>query len=78
MNRGILDPTYPQHPTSLPEQIRKARMDAWLQIKELAWLAQIHEMTIVNWEQGHTQPEQRKLARVEEVLRGKGVTLLTD
>ena len=43
-------------------------MDAGLQIKELAQIAGLSEMTIVNWEQGRTRPKEEKLARLTTTL----------
>jgi len=68
MSRFVFDHTYPQHPSSLGEYLRKARMDAGLQIKELAQIAGLSEMTIVNWEQGRTRPREDKLARLTTTL----------
>jgi len=57
MNKAVFDPTYPEHPNTLGEKLRKARMDAGLEIKELASMIGVTSSTIINWEQGHTKPK---------------------
>ena len=38
-------------------------MDAGLEIKELAKAIGVHEMTVVNWEQGRTRPRNIEKAK---------------
>ena len=68
MSMAVFDSTYPVVPCGFAQRLRKARMDAGLQIKELAIASGVNEMTIVNWEQGHTKPNGRKLEEVQQVL----------
>jgi transcriptional regulator with XRE-family HTH domain len=39
---------YPENPVSFGERLRKARMDAGLQIKELAEMIGVTEDTVIN------------------------------
>ena len=41
---------YPTNPQTFGEALRKARMDAGLQIKELADEIGVNEMSVINWE----------------------------
>jgi len=47
-------------------------MDAGLRIKELARLAGLSEMTIVNWEQGRARPKEYGLTKVIAALKKQG------
>lgn len=68
MRMTVFEPTYPVQPSSIGDLIRKARMDAGLQIVQLAKAAGLHEMTIVNWRQGRAIPSADKLEAVKRVL----------
>jgi DNA-binding transcriptional regulator YiaG len=68
---------YPASPKTLGERIRKARMDAGLQIKELAGMLGVTEDTVINWEIRGMKPLRRevrdKVARfMEDGLRDRG------
>jgi len=65
MNKAVFDPTYPEHPHTLGEKLRKARMDANLEIKELASMIGVTPSTIINWEQGHTNPKSSLVSKIE-------------
>ena len=67
--KSIFDPTYPANPISFGAKLRKMRMDAGLQIKELAKAAGLDEMTIVNWEHGKTLPRKDKLKDLIRILK---------
>ena len=46
----MFNPTYPEDPKTFGQALRKARIDAGLQIKELAKEIGVDEMTVINWE----------------------------
>jgi transcriptional regulator with XRE-family HTH domain len=69
LSKSVFNPTYPAKPVSFGANLRKIRMDAGLQIKELAKAAGLDEMTIVNWEQGRTSPRKDKLKELIRILR---------
>ena len=46
----VFNATYPDNPRTFGQALRKARIDAGLQIKELAQELDSDEMTIINWE----------------------------
>ncbi len=60
---------YPVTPRTIGESIRKRRLDLGLRQIEVARIIGCNEMTIVNWEKGHTHPRVAKMARVESFLR---------
>ena len=63
-----LNPAYPKEPKTLGEQIRKARMDQGLLIRELATLVGVSPDTIINWELKGVKPTGQKLGKIKEVL----------
>jgi len=56
MSKSLFNPKYPDHPITFGQQLRKARMDAGLQINEFAKATDVNEMTIINWEKDRTKP----------------------
>ena len=67
---NLLDfnPAYPKEPKSLGENIRKARMDKGLLIRELASQIGVTEDTVINWEVRDIKPEGRNLEKIREFL----------
>ena len=63
-----LNPAYPKDPKTLSEQIRKARMDRSLLIRELAALVGVSPDTIINWELRGVTPGRERLRKLEEAL----------
>jgi DNA-binding transcriptional regulator YiaG len=59
------NPKYPQNPQNLGQQIRKARMDKGLMIKELAKMLGVTEDTVINWEIRGRKPVGRNMERVK-------------
>ena len=68
LSKSLFDPTYPDHPITFSQYLRKARMDAGLQIKELANASGLHEMTIINWEKDRTKPMPENLTSITQIL----------
>ena len=58
---------YPVNPKTFGERLRKARMDAGLQIKELAAMIEVTEDTIINWELRGMKPLRKE---VKNRIRG--------
>ena len=54
----VLNPNYPSNPKTFGEHLRKARLDLKLQIKEVAKLIDVDEMTIINWKIRNVKPKQ--------------------
>ncbi|MFC1508418.1 multiprotein-bridging factor 1 family protein [Candidatus Omnitrophota bacterium] len=77
MSKSLFDPTYPDHPSTFGQYLRKVRMDAGFEIKELASAANLNEMTIINWEKGRTKPMLDKLANLTHVLENCGCNNLS-
>ena len=69
MKRAVSDPAYPSNASPLGNCIPKARMDAGLRIQQLAG---VHEMTIVNLEQGRARPTPEKLTALTTALMNRG------
>ncbi|MHC4474687.1 MAG: helix-turn-helix domain-containing protein [Planctomycetota bacterium] len=65
----MFDPSYPVEASCFARQVRKARMDAGLQVKQLAQAVAVHEMTIIDWEQGRTRPRRKKMEEIKTVLQ---------
>ena len=70
--RSVLERRYPSDANSFGQRFRKLRMDAGIQIRELARAARLHEMTIINWEHGRSRPRRRSLEKVRRVMEGNG------
>jgi transcriptional regulator with XRE-family HTH domain len=54
---------YPSNPKNFGERLRKARMNADLQIKDLAEMLGVRLETVINWELRGTQPRGRKIQK---------------
>jgi len=54
--RGAFLKGYPQNPNTFGEHLRKARMDAGLQIKELAEQLGVSQDSVINWETRGVRP----------------------
>ena len=59
---------YPLQPRSIGEAIRKRRLDLNLRQVDAAKSIGCNEMTIVNWENGHTRPRPKKHAAIRTFL----------
>ena len=68
--------SYPSNPKTIGEAIRKRRLDLGLRQIDLAKIVGCNEMTIVNWEKGHTRPRTNKMfdvgAFLGEIARRSG------
>ena len=62
------DKAYPKEVKTIGDAIRAQRLDLGLRQIEVAQLLGCNEMTIVNWEKGHTLPHPGKMARVRNFL----------
>jgi transcriptional regulator with XRE-family HTH domain len=47
---------YPEHPRSFGERLRRARLDRGLRVVDVARELGVNEWTVINWEQGRTEP----------------------
>ncbi len=72
LNLNDFDPDYPQNPQNLGQQIRKARMDKGLLIRELASELGVTEDTVINWEIRGMMPQGKSMERVRGFLEGMG------
>ena len=59
---------YPLQPRSIGEAIRKRRLDLNLRQVDAAKSIGCNEMTIVNWEKGHTRPRRKKYSAIRTFL----------
>jgi len=65
--KGLFDKDYPTNPSTFGERLRKARMDAGLNIRELAAQIGVTDETVINWELRGTQPRGSKIR--ERIMR---------
>jgi DNA-binding transcriptional regulator YiaG len=63
---------YPASPKTLGEKIRKARMDAGLQIKDLALMIGVSKDSIMNWEGRGIKPAPWSLEKAVAVIARLG------
>jgi len=59
---------YPATPKTLGEEIRKRRLDLKLRQIDVAKIIGCDEMTVVNWEKGHTSSRNNHMGKVVEFL----------
>ena len=59
---------YPENPFTIGEFLRKRRLDLGLRQKAVAKIIGCNQMTVVNWEKGHTQPRINHMAGVTRFL----------
>jgi DNA-binding XRE family transcriptional regulator len=59
---------YPVEPTTIGEAIRKRRLDLGLRQIDVAESIGCNEMTIVNWEKGHTRSRTDKMSEIAAFL----------
>ena len=64
----IFNGNYPTNPRTFGEKIRKCRMDAGLQIKELAKMIGGTEDTVINWEIRGIKPANWSKKKVEKFM----------
>jgi hypothetical protein len=69
---------YPSDPKTIGEAIRKRRLDLGLRQIDLAKIVGCNEMTVVNWEKGHTNPSPDKIVRVKRFLASFKRSVLLD
>jgi DNA-binding transcriptional regulator YiaG len=67
------DPDYPKDPQNLGQQIRKARMDKGLRIRELAEIIGVTEDTVINWEVRGRKPQGVNFARVKKFIEAESL-----
>lgn len=60
--------SYPASPKTLGEEIRKRRLDLNLRQIDVAKIVGCDEMTVVNWEKGHSSPRINRMAKIVEFL----------
>lgn len=59
---------YPATPKTIGEMIRKRRLDSGLRQIDVARIIGCDEMSVVNWEKGHTTPRVNRMAGVAKFL----------
>jgi DNA-binding transcriptional regulator YiaG len=59
---------YPLEIRSLGDAIRKRRLDLGLLQVDVAEIIGCNQMTVLNWEKGHTSPQGNKMAGVARFL----------
>ena len=57
---------YPENPQNFGEALRRARMDAGLQIKELASELGVNETSVINWETKGVKPRGWRMEAVRD------------
>jgi ribosome-binding protein aMBF1 (putative translation factor) len=63
-----LDPKYPKNPTTFGQQIRKARMDRRMMVKELAERVSVVPETVINGEKRNLKPTRKHVERIRAVI----------
>jgi len=69
---SVTCPDYPTSTKTLPDLLRKIRLDLRLEIKQAAGEAGINEWTLINWEKGRCEPSRRLLERLVSVYTERG------
>ena len=62
------DPRYPKNPQTLGENLRKARMDRKMTLKEVAVLLGVSDTSVLNWEIRGKMPEENRMGIVKEFI----------
>jgi DNA-binding transcriptional regulator YiaG len=58
------DKAYPKEITTLGDAIRKRRLDLGLKQKDVAKIIGCDQMSVLNWEKGHTHPSANHMPQV--------------
>ena len=66
--KGVFCQSYPSHPSTFGEHLCKARMDARLQIKELAEALGVTPDSIINWEIRGVRPAPRNIPHLAKAF----------
>jgi len=64
MPKSVFIHDYPENPKTFGEELRKQRYDLGLQIKEVAKVVGINEMTLINWELRNMTPSRKLYNRL--------------
>jgi len=64
----IFNKNCPNNPQSFGEEIKKARLDAGFQIKELASIVGVTEDSIINWKKRGIMPSSKNLKKVKTFI----------
>jgi transcriptional regulator with XRE-family HTH domain len=59
---------YPASPKTIGEEIRKRRLDLGLRQIDVAKIIGCDEMSVINWEKGHTSPRSTRMTGVVKFL----------
>ena len=62
------NPAYPKKLNSLGDQLRAARLENFMTIKELAQELRVNECTVAKWERGGSRPMPHMLERIQAFL----------
>ena len=62
------DKAYPKEVRTVGDAIRARRLDLGLRQIEVAELLGCNELTILNWEKGHTCPRRKKYSAIRKFL----------
>jgi DNA-binding XRE family transcriptional regulator len=62
------DKAYPAEVKTLGGAIRKRRLDFGLRQIDVATIIDCNQMSVLNWEKGHTQPQINKMAGIKRFL----------
>jgi transcriptional regulator with XRE-family HTH domain len=63
---------HPAKPRTVGEAIRKRRLDLGLRQIDVGKIIGCNQISVLNWEKGHTQPQSNKMAGVERFLNVEG------
>ena len=66
--KDLFNPDYPANPKTFGEKLRKARLDAGLNIKELADIIGVTDETVINWEIRGRMPMKRAVREKVEAF----------
>jgi transcriptional regulator with XRE-family HTH domain len=72
--KGIFIKDYASNPRNFGERLRKARIDAGLQVKELAKMIGVTPDTVINWELRGSKPRGREIRERIKILLNVPVT----
>jgi transcriptional regulator with XRE-family HTH domain len=62
------DKAYPKKVTTIGDAIRKRRLDLGLKQQDVARIIGCDQMSVLNWEKGHTQPSAKHMPQMMTFL----------
>ena len=61
-------PGYPEHPKTVGEHLKRARLDSGLPQRQVAEAIGFHHASLLNWQRGRAEPKRRYLPGILRFL----------